>query len=839
MKKQLLLTVFVLGGLLALPQSSSAQLFKKKNKSTSGRVDPIDKLIDSSKTIEGLFNLYQKNTDGSLLMEIQKEQIGKEFIYFSYVEDGVLDAGFHRGSFRGSKIFSIQRYFDRIELVYENTSYYFDPENPLSKASGANINRAVMASLPIKAVNGDSSKFIVSVDELFMSESLQQIKRAARPGSKSFTLGNLSKSKNKYSEIRNYPQNTDVIVEYVYENKAPKNYGGQAVTDARYVTVKLQHSFIAVPENNFVPRRDDPRVGYFMTQVNDMTTFKSHNYKDMIHRWNLVKKNPSDAISEPVEPIKWWIENTTPLEYRQIIKDGIESWNTSFEKAGFKNAMVAEIQPDDADWDAGDIRYNVIRWTSSPRPPFGGYGPSFVNPRTGQILGADIMIEFVSVTNRLRTKKALQGDINDPHLCAAGEVLHQELQVGLSMMQAMDLDASAKEKLVQETLYRLMLHEVGHTLGLNHNMKASSWLSYEDVIDPKKNEELGLCASVMDYPSINFRPLKEQQGKYYDSKPGPYDHWAIEYAYSAGESDPATEEKRLSKILARSAEPGHLFGNDADDMRGSGRGIDPRVNIYDLSNDPVRYAVGRLEMIKETLPKLKDKFVTEGESYGNLRMAHNILMREWGISNRVISRQIGGVYVERDFAGLNGVNKPYTPVPYGVQKEAMDALSTYAFAPNAINIDGDLMQYLQLQRRGFNHFSETEDPRIHKTVIAMQSDVLNHFFHTTVQQRILDSEFYGNTYVLSEVMRDLTDAIFKADAYKNVNSIRVNLQTEYTQRLIKQMDAKGYNQSSKALAYAELNRIKSMLRVSSKQDKLTIAHKEYLNHLIEDTMSNN
>ena len=133
-----------------------------------------------------------------------------------------------------------------------------------------------------------------------------------------------------------------------------------------------------------------------MTTADDVTP-----YRDPIHRWNLEKKYPEQFVSVPVKPITWWIENTTPLEFRQIIKDGVESWNIAFEDAGFSNAIEVKIQPDTALWDAGDIRYNVLRWTSSPRPPWGGYGPSFVNPRTGEILGADIMLEWSYITNRI------------------------------------------------------------------------------------------------------------------------------------------------------------------------------------------------------------------------------------------------------------------------------------------------------------------------------------------------------------------------------------------------------------------------------------------------------
>ena len=148
-----------------------------------------------------------------------------------------------------------------------------------------------------------------------------------------------------------------------------------------------------MPENDFRSRRDDPRVGYFSQFINDQTSISNVPYKDIIHRWYLKKKDPNAAVSEPVEPIVYWIENTTPVEYRQIIMDAGLKWNEAFEKAGFKNAVKMKIMPDDANWDPADIRYNVIRWVSSASPTYGAIGPSFVNPKTGQIIGADITIE--------------------------------------------------------------------------------------------------------------------------------------------------------------------------------------------------------------------------------------------------------------------------------------------------------------------------------------------------------------------------------------------------------------------------------------------------------------
>ena len=300
-------------------------------------------------------------------------------------------------------MFKIEKYFNNLEFITQNTSFYFNPGSPLSKSKEANISNGNMASIEIEAYDKEKGLYLIKADNLFLSETLSQIKRPSRPGASptAFKLGSLDKSKTKINSIRNYDKNTDLAVEYVYSSPSVLNGGSNAVTDGRNVSIQVYHSLIAMPENNYEPRFDDQRVGYFTTQVEDQTSTSSTPYRDLIHRWNLVKKNPEAAISEPVEPITWWIENSTPFEWRETIKSAVLQWNVAFEKAGFKNAMVVKVQPDDATWDAGDIRYNVLRWTSSPNPPFGGYGPSFVNPKTGEILGADIMLEWTYITNRI------------------------------------------------------------------------------------------------------------------------------------------------------------------------------------------------------------------------------------------------------------------------------------------------------------------------------------------------------------------------------------------------------------------------------------------------------
>lgn len=814
-------------------------------KKAKTEIKSIAQVTKKSKKSDGLFPIYQDSTTGEIYLEVDENQLNKEYIYFSYIENGIVDARLNRGAYRGSKIFKFVKNFNKIEVQLPNTSYYFDSTNEISKSSQANINTPIAVSEKIAGKTG--SKYLIKGDALFMNENFAPIKPSYPPGYKGFKLGKLSSGKSSIQSIRNYPNNTDVRTRYVYENSGISARGSSATTDGRFISISYHHSFLEVPKNEYKPRYDDPRVGYFTTSVTDLTSDSPTPYKDLVHRWNLVKKNPEAAISEPVEPITWWIENTTPKELRPIIKEGVESWNEAFEKAGFKNAVVVNIQPDDATWDAGDIRYNVLRWTSSPNPPFGGYGPSFVNPRTGQILGADIMLEYVYILGRMKQEKyydiaglsSLFTEETNEHnhkFCSAGSMMQQEVLFANSALQVTDLSGIEKNKFLTQSLKRLVLHEVGHTLGLNHNMKGSTIQSLANIKNKKIIEEQGLCNSVMEYPAINFALDKSNQTMYYDDKPGFYDHWAIEFAYSTALADEDAEKKRLDKILQRSHEPMLVFGNDADDMRSPGKGIDPMVNIYDLSNDPVGYAIERIQLVDDTLvPSLLSRFKKDNQSYSELRSAYLTLTGQKAIQLGVITRQIGGVYVNRAFEGQPTTTRPYTPVPYEKQKAAVKALSTYAFAPNAFDIDPTLAQYLQQQRRGFNFFSKGEDPRIHERALKIHKSLFNHLLHQNVLNRLVNTSVYGNTYKLSEYMTDLTDAVFASDKSTAVNHIRQNLQLEYTTRLISYLDNKQALLSTKSQALFQLYEIQKIAKISS-ADTATNAHRKHLALLIEKAL---
>ncbi|MDH4030047.1 MAG: zinc-dependent metalloprotease [Chromatiales bacterium] len=810
----------------------------------------VESLTENSDRSDGMFTLFRDQDDGTVRMLIPADRLDKEYVYNATIRDAPLASGQWRGNtgiWTKNGTVRIERDFGKIRFVEENVSFHFDPDSPLSRASEANISPAVLAVVEIEAQTDDGA-VLIDVGPVFQTEAFVQLKPSPNPngnGGAKFDLGTLSGDKTRFAELRAYPQNLDLFVDYVYENPAPVDDGGEEVTDARFVTMRVQHSLIQVPDNEFRPRSYDPRVGYYLRRVTDLTSTSAAPWLDYINRWHLQKKEPGAVLSEPVEPIVFWIENTTPVEYRDTIAEATLVWNEAFEQAGFKNAVQVKIQPDDADWDAGDIRYNVLRWASSPTPAFSGFGPVFVNPRTSQIIGADIMLEHSAIKNYLRSSRIFDSGVaaaptHSPGSCLVHEGLQMNHQVGRVALRARGAPIAEEEELLRQSLIALVMHEVGHALGLNHNFIGTQMLSPEQLADPQLAETVGTTSgSVMDYAAINLAPDGQEQGLYYEVRPGPYDRWVIEYGYSQAQEDVQAEQARLDAILARSTERALWFANDGDDMRSPGAGIDPRVMIYDLSDDAITYAADRMTLIRGLYPKLPEKFSEAGETWQEMVAAYMSLIGQYRWQAAVVSRYVGGVYVDRAVQGQSGATEPYRPVPVAEQRRALATLGRYVFAADAFAAPESLYRRLQTQRRDFDFGGKTEDPKIHAQALAVQKTVLDHLLHPVVMKRLTDSSLYGNEYRVSDMITDLTDAVFDADLAGNVNGFRQNLQSEYVGRLVKVIaedNAGDYDQPSRAMALYTLQDLRRLLSAKRGGDVATRAHTAALVHTIDKAL---
>ena len=781
----------------------------------------IEEFVEDYEEIKGFFVTYRDPESNQIFLKINKDQLKKEFIYFAHVTNGIASTGKVKGSYADEGVFKIEKDFNNLRFSRVLTTFYYDENNPLSRSKGTNLSNSTFQVSEILAQNEEDTEFLIEITPLLLSEKLTPllpVYSSDDPHS-GFSWGQINSSKSRVKNVFNYETNTDFEVEYVIDSSLSSDYDSEDVADPRNVNIQLRYSFIEMPKNNFEPRIANQSIGYFSERITDLTSKDITPYKDLIGKWNLRKKNPDKELSEPVKPITFWIENTTPFELRDYIKQGVLAWNIAFEAAGFKNAIEVKIQPDNAEWDAGDIRYNVLRWTTSPDPMFGGYGPSMTNPRTGEILGADIMLEWVYLTNRINYD-AVFNEHSEHKNCDSSSYI----QDGMILAEAIELN---DPKIIEQAIIRLTLHEVGHTLGLNHNFKGSYLHDIESVHKPEITSKVGVTASVMEYPAINLAPLGTKQGDYYDTIPGPYDIWAIKYGYT-----PDLTESELKEIISEQHKPEYMFANDSEDMRYPGRGIDPRAMINDLTNDPITYAVQRIELVNHSQENIVSKLSKNADSFEEFRLAHRIFIREYSRSLEVISRHIGGVYVERYDPQNVSTKKPYMPAPSDEQRRAMDLLNKYAFSNEAFPINSELLQLVQVERRMFDLYGEHEDPQMHKLILSIQDRVLDHILSPWTLYRISDTQLYGNDYSVNEVINDLTQAIFTGDQNNEVSSVRRNLQTAYVRRLFGILAQDYYDELSVAAVYTSLRDIQKIVRKSS-NDTATKSHRKLISWIIE------
>ena len=759
----------------------------------------IEEFIEDGefKELNGFMNILHETEEDKYYLIIEEDKINKEFIYFAYILNGPQDVGASGGSMGDGSILEFRKFKDDIGLYKINTKYKYDDSNKISQSKLTNIIEAFMGRF--KVVVKEDNKYLISADKLFLSEMLTSVTPNIPKEYMEYydlNIGKIDKSKTYINDVRNYPKNTAIEINYGFFNPRPKPGGSvDAVADKRYTFISARHLFVEMPDDKFEPRIADQRIGYFSEKVTDLSSYDSYPARDLMNRWRLIKKNPEAELSEPVEPIVYWVENSTPEEIRPFVVKGIEGWNAAFEKAGFKNAVVAKIQPDDAEWDAGDIQYNVVRWASTPNPQFSGYGPSIANPRTGEIIAADIVQEFNAI-KRGYTYRKLWGytEDNDP---------------------------------LEQWIVSLTMHEVGHTLGLRHNFK-SSWIYNADDIHNVSITGKSHIGSVMDYDPINLAPAGTPQGNFFPHGPGIYDKWAIEFGYTPNMTD---EERDL--ILAKASIPEYVFGTDGDAMGSPGSNTDPRAKRYDLSGDPVTYTSRRIEILDAKIKELPSIFLVDGNTSTEFRSNFFSLVREKGRFMEGVSRLIGGVYSNRT---VNGTDlTPFEAVAYEDQKKAMSLITSKLLSNNAFIFDENILKYLQYEKRAAYSSSErgNEDPQLHEVVLGLQGRVLAHILHPRVMTRLVDSSQYGNTYLPNEVLDDLQEGIFVAKEVPT--TFKMNLQSNYVDGLIKGLSDSDYDEISRSAIYNSLIKIETFTKRLYGTDELK-NHLKFLNWKINKAL---
>ena len=749
--------------------------------STERRTSPFEQATMGMKRVDGLWTLYHK--DQRLFVDFSPSHLNRDFIILTSIARGISKMPVLGGmswGFGDDVIWTFRKVGDKLHVVRRNIRFRANPGSPEGNAVEISYSDSVLYALPI-ITQSPSGGMLVDLTRIFMSDD-QQIGRFIGP---SFSF---AYDRSNWEKVKSFPKNVELEVAAVYGGHSGGSGGDDLDTymDARGVSVNVHYSISLLPTSGYRPRQADDRVGYFLTVIKDFSdkTDDDH-FVRYINRWNLQKADPSVKLSPPKEAIRFYLEKTIPIGLRPIVRSGIEEWNKAFEKLGYANAIEVLQQPDDADWDPEDIRYNTFRWITANA----GFamGPSRVNPLTGQILDADIIFDADFMTHwkqeyesfTLKEAAEMTGESTDPDKLAVGSLFgrHPKLsqphcafshgmshQMGLaaSIFAARgDISAVGRqvpEEFIRQGLKEVVMHEVGHTLGLRHNFKASAWKTLAEMDDTVKGAAEGTVASVMDYTPANIVPKGKKQGLYFTPTIGPYDYWAIEYGYKSM----SDESAELKKLASRAAEPALDFGTDEDT-----RGVidsDPLANRFDLSKDPLEYSRRQMDLAKELLPLVVDKAVEKGESYTRARLAFNFLFREFWRTNLFTARYPGGLYVARDHKGDPNGRVPFRLVDPAQQRAAMDQLSANAFNPPPLPTD--VLNYLASTH--WNHWGirlpERMDYPVTENVTLMQRLILRQLLSPYTLKRLHDNEVKTpddkDAYTLAEHFRKLLTGTF-------------------------------------------------------------------------------
>ncbi|MCC6650478.1 MAG: zinc-dependent metalloprotease [Candidatus Eisenbacteria bacterium] len=836
--------------LLALPAAPAA--FAAPPKPAAGAAAPAapdkpfaewKKTIKDAEEKKGFFTMWKKRDN--LYLELKKEQFNKPFLYSVTYSRGIGSNYLLGGLPLDDRMLQFERQGDRVMLVEINTRFLAPKDTPIDRARELSIANSVVQSFKIESEQDSTKAVLIDVGGLFVSDVTDLSENMK------YALGNVSvrfdKERSALTSIKAFPDNNEVEAMLTFTPNDRSRLALETVPDNRYIPIAVHYSLCRLPETPMARRWADNRVGYFLDARKDFGREDKENFwVRNIHRWRLEKKDPAAAVSEPVKPIVYYLDHTIPAKFRPWVKEGVEKWQKAFEAAGFRNAILALDPPaDSTGFDCEDMRYSSIRWITSHEPVFGAIGPSRMDPRTGEILDADVLFEasmFQNYSNAYRRYSGpealgqsllpqdvfaqLPENLSLDMLCMAGNAVADGgamQHLSMLMDQSLPPGAPVPDEYLKPAVIWAVMHEVGHTLGLRHNFRSSTSTPAEHLHDAAWTGTNGLYSSVMEYPTPNIDHGKQHQGEYWTTTPGTYDMWAIRFGYSATGAATVEEDFAIArKIADESLQPGHEYSTDDDTYPADAP--DPRSNIYDLGSDPLAFAKARTAYVAGLWrnPGFEQRVVGNSGDLTALRRAMDTLLGQYGVAAGLAVKYLGGSYMSRVERGQPMERNPIDPVPAAKQREALDFLSRSVWAADAMAAPPALLSRMAPNRwsqwgMGPGTFSGRHDYDWNDKVLAVQSALLGGVLNPALLDRMRESENRtSDPYRLSEHFDRLTRALWgdvasavpgAAKALEGT-STRRDIQRAYVDRLANMVTANnGAPDDARALARLQLSRV--------------------------------
>ncbi len=772
-----------------------------------------------AKETPGLFRLWQK--DDKVWLEIAPAQFDQPYFFSTNLDQGLGESGFQAGSmssslsrrFGGPFIVTFRKVGTNVQLIAKNVKYTAQPGTPEARGVADSFSDSLLATAPIASQpHPERKSILVEANALFLTDLPGAAGRLEQAYKQAYAFD----ARNSFLESAHGAPtfvSFNVTAHYALSRVAtpapgqPSPKPPSTLPDIRSLFLGFHHSLAKLPDAPMRPRLADSRVGYFSTDRWDFTTDDRRTpIYHFVNRWRLEKRDPSAALSEPKEQIVYWIDRNVPEKYRGAIRDGVLEWNKAFARIGYKDAIRVEVQPNDADFNTSDIRHASIRWMTSAKNTIVAIGPSVVDPRTGEILDADIAIDGSSIRGLKRygieaiPQRSSAAALDDafraddpragtPYCTYESESAeHEEFAMALLESRGtMMLDGPEAEAFIQSRIKSTAMHEVGHTLGLQHNFLASTAYTESQLADPAFTRENGIGGSVMEYSAVNLALPGEKQGEYHMSTLGPYDYWAIEYGYREFAAE--QESAGLARIAERSTEPALAFMSDSA-LYASG--LDPLANTFDLGADPLAYADRQLKLARELWQLTESRTLRPDESYALLRRNFSRGMFEVQASAAYAVKYIGGLVLRSDHAGSK--RAPLEPVPAEKQRAALLLLARTIFSADSFQFSPAFLSRLAVTDADIDDAEDLGgsvppvDLAVDQRVLAAHRAVLAPLLGPDVAQRLLNNELKVTSQAqalrLAELYATLHVAVFsELKSGADIPLIRRNLQREYVVRV--------------------------------------------------------